>query len=236
MKWRSIFTQLIEEFHTQREQWILWLPVGIGLGSALYFSLPEEPSLHTSGALASLLATLAWVSHFRSRFIFWCSIMGFVVVSGLLLAQYRTISVAAPALTEPMKYPTWVRGTVDYVEARTSGHRMILSGVTMWKVPKEITPERVRLTINTPLNDAKPGDHISVKAYLSPPPAPVVPGGYDFARMAYFERIGAVGYSIAPVEVNIPAEPGGTNLRYWLEQLRFSVTTRIYKVISGEGQ
>ena len=38
-----------------------------------------------------------------------------------------------------------------------------------------------------------PGQHIAAQARLLPPPQPAWPGGYDFARDAYFRGIGAVG-------------------------------------------
>ncbi|MEI8397376.1 MAG: hypothetical protein WCF85_21875, partial [Rhodospirillaceae bacterium] len=35
----SLAGRLLDE----RERWGLWLPVGLGFGIALYFSLPDEP-------------------------------------------------------------------------------------------------------------------------------------------------------------------------------------------------
>ena len=36
------------------------------------------------------------------------------------------------------------------------------------------------------------------QARLSPPSAPAEPGGFDFRRLAWFERLGAVGYARTP--------------------------------------
>ncbi len=44
--------RLLEE----RERWFLWLPVGVGLGIALYFGLPREPPVWLGPALLVPLA------------------------------------------------------------------------------------------------------------------------------------------------------------------------------------
>ena len=45
------------------------------------------------------------------------------------------------------------------------------------------------------------------QSYLGPPAGPSEPGGFDFRRLAWFERLGAVGYARAPVmTVEPPAD------------------------------
>ena len=39
---------------------------------------------------------------------------------------------------------------------------------------------------------------VRLRAVLMPPPGPVTPGGFDYGRMLWFERIGAVGFIISP--------------------------------------
>ena len=40
------------------------------------------------------------------------------------------------------------------------------------------------------------------------PPGPPLPGAYDFARVAWFQGIGATGKAMGPVSVTAPASPG----------------------------
>ncbi len=40
-----------------------------------------------------------------------------------------------------------------------------------------------------------PGRAATCRAILGPPSGPIAPGGYDFARRAYFERLGATGFA-----------------------------------------
>jgi competence protein ComEC len=39
-----------------------------------------------------------------------------------------------------------------------------------------------------------PGQAIRLRAMLGPPPPPAAPGSYDFARDAWFDSIGGVGF------------------------------------------
>lgn len=63
---------------------------------------------------------------------------------------------------------------------------------------------------------------------LMPPPAPSMPGAYDFERRAWFDRLGAVGYALGGVEPVAP--PAGEAPGAWhhaIEALRNGVTARI---------
>ena len=49
------------------------------------------------------------------------------------------------------------------------------------------------------------GSYVAFKARLSPPLEPLRPGGYDFARDMYFQRLGASGYPATLAVENISA-------------------------------
>jgi len=46
-----------------------------------------------------------------------------------------------------------------------------------------------------------PSARIQVKARLMPPAPPMLPGGYDFARTAWFSGLSATGTAIAPADI-----------------------------------
>ena len=80
------------------------------------------------------------------------------------------------------------------------------------------------------LLDGATGDRIAVRVSLSPPPRPVFPRGYDFARMIYFSGIGAVGFAVgAPVIL----EPGEEK-EHILARHRHRITERIYKALEND--
>jgi competence protein ComEC len=76
---------------------------------------------------------------------------------------------------------------------------------------------------------------VSALAVLRPPPEPAIPNGYDFARWAYFHRIGGVGFTYgAPKPLEAPPAPGFLDsLRVKIENLRLAMARRVTAAIAG---
>jgi hypothetical protein len=97
------------------------------------------------------------------------------------------------------------------------------------------TPERVRLSVRRGM--APPaGAFVEVKAQLEPPLQPLRPGGYDFARDLYFQRIGASGFVRGAVKiVTPPAAPGAwLTLGAYVQGVRDAIDGRIRSVLAGD--
>jgi competence protein ComEC len=77
-----------------------------------------------------------------------------------------------------------------------------------------------------------PGARVAMRATLRPPPGPSAPGGYDFARRAWFEGIGAAGFALGDVRV-IAAAPPPSGARAWLTDVRTRVTARMQQGVGG---
>ena len=96
-------------------------------------------------------------------------------------------------------------------------------------------PERVRLSVRK--GTAPPvGTFIEVKARLNPPLRPLRPGGYDFSRDLYFQRIGATGFVQGAIKIaEAPVPPDGW-LRYatLITQMRGVIDARIRASLSGD--
>ena len=71
-----------------------------------------------------------------------------------------------------------------------------------------------------------PGEDIGVRARLMPPPAASLPGGYDFAQRAWFDRIGAVGTILGEI-----ARVEGRSAR--APPLRARLSAHIHSQIEG---
>ena len=57
------------------------------------------------------------------------------------------------------------------------------------------------------------GAVVEMRARLMPPAPPSVPGAYDFARVAWFNGLGATGKGFTPIRVVRPGEAPGADLR-----------------------
>ena len=184
----------------------LWLPVCLGLGIAGYFALPQEPPPWLPLPFALGLAALAGLAWQRPALRAPALALGLLGL-GLLVAMLRTQSVAAPVLAEELG-PRWVSGQVVQVEIVESRPRLLLADPTVSGLPAEATPARLRLRLLRPLSDLRPGDFVSLRAVLRPPPEPAAPGAFDFARRAYFQRLGAVGYAVTAPRIDGSAAGG----------------------------
>lgn len=80
------------------------------------------------------------------------------------------------------------------------------------------------------------GAYVTFRARLTPPLAPLRPGGYDFARDLYFQRIGAVGFVQGAIKIAEPPAERGLWLSYAsaIQGLRDTIDARIRAVVPGD--
>jgi len=221
---------LADNLAGERDRWVLWLPVAMGAGVALYFDLSVEPPLWLG--LAALAATALLLALLWRRPVLRLLCLGlFVAVLGFAAAELRTAAVEAPMLAERLK-GVEVRGRVREVEFLPTGRRLRLDEVTIAGVATPPAQIRLKLSLDYPL--LVPGDRVHLRATMAAPSRPVAPGSYDFRRDLFFDRIGAVGVGYGRVGVT-PAEGGeGALLRsFWqgFAELRALIEGRILAAI-----
>jgi competence protein ComEC len=221
-----------EQLDAERGRWMLWLPVALGLGIAIYFELPVEPALWVGPALA---AGALFISVFapRGSFARALAIGGVAASSGLGLVAWRTASLAAPTLTRPL-FSLNVEGRVADIQRLPEGVRVVLEAVRLrgnGVPPPEMMPAKVRVTLNRGAPPLQIGDRLLVLANLSPPAGPAAPGAFDFQRVAWYQQLGAVGYALAPATVIERGRPDGFVRR--IDSLRAELAARILHVLPG---
>ena len=198
---------LVRQLEAEQERWFLWLPVMFGAGIALYFLLPEEPWL--SAAMLPVVAVLAvHLTLVRGGVAALMTGALLAATVGIAAGKLRTEAMRAPVLERQIG-PVDVHGFVELIEPRaTKGQRLTIRVTALDKHEADARPYRVRVRTVTEAAALEPGDTVRLKATLSPPPGPALPGDYDFARAAWFQALGAVGYATAaPVIVTGLAEP-----------------------------
>ncbi len=220
----------------ERARFITWVPVLLGLGIAAYFSLPAEPSL-AAAVLPALAAGVLW--SLSSRVMLARSVATLLLLGGFgfLLAKLRTEWVRAPVLEAPLRSAA-VTGILERIEPHAKrGHRLTIRVSSISDLDAARTPRRVRVRVMAPVGDIAPGAPLRLKATLSPPAPPPIPGGYDFARAAYYESIGGVGYALKAPERLATAETEPTfmlRVRAQIEVVRREIAARISAALPGE--
>ncbi len=211
---------------------ILWAPVALGCGAAIYFMLPKEPRFWVGLALVAVAVGL--VSFTRSalatRRVSVVATLLACLFAGFGLAKIRTERVRAP-VAHSAERPTRIEGwVVDVASRGVGGPRILVAPVQIGGYSPAETPIRVRITLRDDASIPGPGEAMSVLAILNPPPPPSSPGAYDFARDAYFESVGGVAYALtAPGHFEAEAPPPwrlGWTMR--VNAARWSLARRIF--------
>ena len=214
----------------QRGHLFAWVPVFLSVGIGIYFGLPVEP---TSGAYAalgimavSLLLAAFWLGE-RIRPIF---IAFTLVMIGILVAGARAHLVQEPVLG--YRYYGPIEGRVVKVDRSGSDKvRLTLDQVVLERMSIPRTPALVRISLHGKQSFVtyEPGMVVMTTGHLSPPQGPVEPGGFDFQRMAWFQHLGAIGYTRSPVLLLETTDAG-----LLTQRLRRKISSGIQAVMPGD--
>lgn len=220
----------------------LFLPVCLGAGSILWFSLARDPPLGSIAAGFVVCAILVILTRHGNRV--WHVGLSIVALAlaGMLLAQFETWRYDTVMLDTPVT--TMLKGRVERREADGQGRwRYLVRLISTTDPPLKRAPERVSLLARSGSADIAIGAIIGGRARLSPPSGPALPGLNDFAFSAYFDGIGAIGYFYgAPRQVSPACDISGvfdqrglvSGLDSVFYRLRSAVADRIRATVPGD--
>ncbi len=210
----------------------LWVPVAAIGGVCLNMSADREPVLWLPALLTLAFGALAFASR-RRRLPFALLVGACAVCAGFLSMGLRTARVGAPVLDHVRVVK--LRGFIEEMDIRRVGARFILRVEDAGDMPAGVAPRRVRVTTRkTP--DVAAGDYVALTARLLPPSHASLPGGYDFARDAYFAGIGAVGSTLGAVAAVPPPTDAPAALRFGaaIDHARNALAARVAAIIGGD--
>lgn len=223
---------IAQSIDLQRGHLVLWVPVCLAIGIGIYFSLRFEPDATVWYALVGLAVFLTFVSRFAPSTVAPILIGLALIISGASLAKLRVEQVRAPILE--FRYYGPIEGRVIKIDRSASDAvRLTLDHVVLRDMSLERTPTRVRVSLHgeQPILYHKPGDVLILTGHLSPPSGPAEPGGFDFQRHAWFDQLGAVGYTRTPVLRAAPAERGAA---LFVFRLRSALSQKIQTSMEGK--
>lgn len=222
---------IADQWHPPRDR-VLWAPVLFGIGVGLYFLPLTEPPLWPAPLLILIFLVLSHAVRERRPFLAFPLFALALVAGGFFAAQVRSMSVHAPMLDRPSGVIR-IDGRVldisvpdDDGGGKSGKKRVVLAEPVIEDMPPESTPRLVRLSTRHVPDDVISGDRISVLAKLMPPSGPVVAGGFDYRRQAYFEGVGAVGFTLGKYEKLSGATATG-GMEAWFNRWRQRIATRI---------
>lgn len=193
-----------------------WLVVAFLGGIALWFQLasPAQWLLAIGGGIGVGLAALAaWRGNeMRARLCLAGVALGLAMVAGTATIWARSELVGAIPIERPLL--ATLDGKVLKRIEQPSQNRVRLILATREPTTREGGGGRpIKVRVNLPLENDQPGIAegaiVRLQARLMPPAAPMLPGGYNFARAAWFDGLAATGSVKGEVRVIAPGEGEG---------------------------
>ena len=171
------------------------MPVFFAAGIAVYFALPAEPSARI--AMAFVLGAVGILLFVRkTAFGIGLGVALLALALGFGAAKLRTELVCAPVIQGELRHVP-VQGYVETFEQRIDARdRLTLRVLSIGGLAPENTPLRVRISISRKNTTVSPGEAVTLRATLNPPPEPVAPGDFDFGRRAWFKQLDGIGYRL----------------------------------------
>ncbi len=201
-----IIVNTIEDvLEKERDHLPLWTPVGVGLGIVLWqiwgSGIAGALFLMLGGSL--LCAFCIGGTRRLSGVVLFASL---TIATGFAAIAIKSAVVAAPVL-EKIRIEQFY-GRINRVEDLSARDIIRLELQTDGNAD---LPVKIRINLNPEQYKPSfvPGAVILLRARLMPPAGPALPGGYDFARRAWFSGIGATGSALGEVELykDSPSEP-----------------------------
>jgi competence protein ComEC len=229
---RGLLRSFVAALLAERDRWALWIPAFLGCGIGLYFSLTVEPPWWCGPA--ALVATgLTALSGWRWRPLLPAGLAAVIVALGFAASQFETWRVAAPVLERQIG-PVAIEGRVVEVDPLPAGQRLVIEPRSIQRLDPAHQPARLRIRLGHGGDNLLPGDWLATRAILYPPPAPAMPGAYDFQRRAFFDQLGAVGYAVTPALRQTPPDDAGpSRWQVAVAATRSAMTERIMAVLPG---
>lgn len=208
-----------------------WLAVALAAGIAAWFVLPTAAGWIATMA-AGLLLALGAVALWRGRedrvqLVAALVACGVLFTSGTGLIWARSALVGAEALDQPISARFDGRVLERIEQPAQDRVRLVLA------TRHPDTGDAMKIRVNVPaeqdFEELREGALIAVHARLMPPAAPMLPGGYDFARTAWFAGFAATGSAQGELEVIETASGEGA----WLAGLQRHLSAHVRSRLEG---
>jgi len=196
-----VFGRLEKWLEVERERLPLWIPIAVGIGIAIWelaFAQALWPLLIGGLVTVALALRLPSGSYLRAI----CLFAPAAIIAGYGLISVKSYSVADKTLEKPWYGEFYGRvEKVEHLPARNK-QRLTMATNRHAGLPQTI---RVNLSETQYAPEYRAGAVLRMKARLMPPAGPALPGGYDFARRAWFAGIGATGSALGEIRLHTPS-------------------------------
>ncbi|MDE2435644.1 MAG: ComEC/Rec2 family competence protein [Sphingomonadales bacterium] len=192
-----------------------WMVIALATGIAAWFVLsgPWQWLGWIAGCVAMALLTLALFAG-EGRFPFIRQavvVISLAAAVGCGLVWTKSELVGARAIARAVV--TELTGRIELREEQPADHRVRLTLATRDPFNGQAINVRLNLDLDRDRPGLLEGTVVRLRARLVPPAAPMLPGGYDFSRTAWFSGLAATGSALGDVTILDTSDHGGALTR-----------------------
>jgi len=214
-----------------------WIVLAVSIGIGMYFSLPSEPSssdVIVGLAMVAIILIGVTVGIKRKQAPY--PMLSYTVRIAVQLILCITIGVTAAKIRTELKSTEFfdskrravlVSGQVTNIDQRRDGPRVFVSDAQVLRGGRENSTGLIRVKWRIePVPQI--GDRVEFKGVLNKPSGPLLPGGFDFQRNAYFQGLSAYGYTVGKTQELTASDDGlQERIRLFWVRLRQKVTLEL---------
>lgn len=242
----SVLKFIEDFFESEKHRLTNLIPVGIGIGVCLYFSLNNEPNFYFSISVFIFSLTIWIITKFllikndnMSTVLVYVFFSAFLAIStGFLVSQIRTMHMNTYMISKNIEKPISFIATIESCEKTDKGLKFIVSGAkrkyndSANELCKKINGLHL-IWIGSKARENQqgyvPGSAVLFRAILSPIYSQSFPGAYDFKKQQYFKGISARGFVIKPPKVI--KEHSSFSINVYTQKLRHKINKVIEKYL-----
>ncbi len=231
-RWGDIAAALADTFERELQEraGVRWLAVAFCVGAAVYFVLPREPLFPALATLTLVFAGAAAVGYRRGGAWRPATLLA-VFLAGATMAEIRVERLDGPQIERAVSAS--LSGRVVSNEGRVELRpRIVLDRLASSAFESTPVPKQIRLTLSERYGLPPLGSRVSLRARLMPVGGPIVPGGYDPHRAAFFDGIGGSGFLLGGWKLEEPAARFSADLA--VARTRRAIKERIVAAEPGQ--
>ena len=228
--WRKFNKAIADNFFAEEFRLIAVLPFLFALGIALYFALPNEPSIWLSLGIFELWLLLFYLCRYKNMHYFF--IGGLIIICGFLNIQAHTIYQAINIEKLPAQKLTYLRGQITDISLSDKGKiRLHLDNAADYDKPLK---GQYRITLSSANDEIVVGKCVEMAATLFPNrPTPVL-NGFKLDRKYFYENLSAIGYANSEAFIIDCPHETNSGFRSSVNNLRQQIINYIAKILPPE--
>lgn len=207
-----------------------WLTIAFAAGIGAWFVLSSPwqwLSVMAVGILSAIVAAAIWRGAERRAALRLAVIsVGLVFAAGVAVVWVRSITVGAEPIDRTQV--STIVGRILERQEQPAQQRVRLVLAIRDSESGHARKVRVNVPADAHLPAMREGSIVRLRARLMPPAPPMLPGGYDFARRAWFDGLAATGSAIGEVEV-----VGGAQAEIGLAGVQRALAAHVRQQVDG---